>query len=561
MDIRDKMTPSQFEFNRAIRDFQAARQKAAVQEVLARITGKSNRLLSYEEVAEKLKLRARTERGMRTVPLDSIVGSVGRTAEFSRAFLPLGTANQERWARVKTAFQQGAGGLPAVELYKVGDVYFVMDGNHRVSVARREGQKYIDAHVIEVHTSVRLTPDMQPEDLIMQAEYVGFLEATGLMTSRPNVDVSMTVCGQYEKLLAQIRAVQQLLQEEQGHPVSLQAAAENWYDTLYTPVVEVVRDRGLLRLFPGRTVTDLYLWISENRAALEKELGWEIQSHIAATDLILEEDVQSAAGAWRKARTVTRYTEQLFADILVPLSGRDESWDALGQAILIAQHEGATIHGLHVVATEARANDQSVLRIQDRFHQMCSEHGINGKLVIEAGDVTGKICDRATMTDLIVLKTVHRPQRGFAALNSSIRTIINNSSRPLLTVPDGASRFQRAILAYNGGARSKEALFVATYLAEIWKTRLAVYTSLEGGKIKPDIQDYVRRYLEFHEVEADYVFSAEDPVSSLKKSAEDYQADLILMGSYSGDLIKEIMIGSSLDHMLQQSRIPIFICR
>src|SRR5512138_660003 len=132
------MSPNPYNFHNAILDFQAARKRASIQEILARLQGKSNQLLSYDEVAEKLKLHARSERGMRNIPLDAIVGSVGRYTDFTRTFLPLRANDQERWARVKAAMEEGAG-LPPIEVYKVGEVYFVIDGNHRVSIARQLG--------------------------------------------------------------------------------------------------------------------------------------------------------------------------------------------------------------------------------------------------------------------------------------------------------------------------------------------------------------------------------------------------------------------------------------
>src|SRR5688500_7457685 len=141
------MSPDQYKFQLAIQDFQAARQKAAIQEVLARITGKSNQLLSYEEVADKLKLRARTDRGVQHIPLDAIVGSVGRDTDFTRAFLPLRAVDHQRWANAKAAMEDGAG-LPPIEVYKVGEVYFVMDRNHRGSIARQEESSSIEANVI-----------------------------------------------------------------------------------------------------------------------------------------------------------------------------------------------------------------------------------------------------------------------------------------------------------------------------------------------------------------------------------------------------------------------------
>ena len=140
---------------------------------------------------------------------------------------------------------------------------------------------------------------------------------------RPNVDLTVTSCCQYEKLMKQISVSQYLLQEEGNGDISLQDAAAHWYDTTYIPLAEAIRDRDLLRWFPDRTITDLYIWISDNLDVLEKELGWEIKSDVAATDLILERSVKSEPGSWRKARTATRYTDHLFMDILVPLSGDD----------------------------------------------------------------------------------------------------------------------------------------------------------------------------------------------------------------------------------------------
>jgi len=441
------MSPDRYKFQMAIFDFQSARQHAAVQEILAYVTGKSSHLLSYDDVAEKLKLHARTERGIQYIPLNAIVGSVGRYTDFTRTFLPRNTVDQQRWANVKAVFMGSGPGLPPIEVYKVGEVYFVVDGNHRVSIARQEGLPSIEAHVIELKTNITLTPDLQPDDLIIKAEYVEFLDTTRIHEARPNVDLSLTTCCQYEKLIDQIRVCQYLIQENQKQDASLQDSAVTWYDTMYIPLAETIRDRGLLHWFPGRTITDLYLWISENRAALEKEYGWEIQSDIAATDLILERSVKSGPGSWRKSHTATRYTDHLFMDILVPLSGEEESWDSLDQAIVIAQREGANIHGLHIVDAKELVESPDALDFQAQFNKKCAAVGVNGKLVVESGEITKKICECATMTDLIVLKMSHPPMGGLSSLRSPFHAIIANSSRPLLCVPAKATQFHRALLA------------------------------------------------------------------------------------------------------------------
>ena len=553
------MSDNSFKRQMAVQDFQAARQRAAIQAVLARITGRPNELLSYEEVAEKLKLRVRMERGMQHIPLDAIVGSVGRYTDFTRTFLPRRAGDKDRWAGVRMAFLET--GPPPIEVYKVGDAYFVIDGNHRVSIARQEGARTIEAHVIEVKTHVPLTPDVRAEDLIIKSEYAEFLENTGIMELRPNVDLSVTVPGQYPKLMEQICAQECLLEKESENEIGFQAAVTAWYDNIYIPLAEAIRDRGLLRWFPNRTITDLYVWISENRSVLEKELGWEIGSDIAATNLILEGNVKSQVGQWRKARISTRYTDRLFIDILVPLSGREASWTSLEQAIVVAQRENARIHGLHVVASKEKVHSPEALAVQTRFNQRCQEAAVSGGLVIEPGEITGKIRERASVTDLIVLKVEHPPMGWLSNLSSPFRPIIMNCSCPVLGVPGQATEVRRAVLSYDGSTAAREALFVAAYFAEVWKTRLVVFSALDGSRVKTDVQDYVRRYLEFHEVDAEYVLTERGGMDQLKKTVDDQNPDIVLMGAYGVSMLRQVMDGSALDYMLRESSVPLLICR
>jgi hypothetical protein len=119
----------------AVADFHGARRKAALQELIARLRGEPVDLLSYEEVRQRLKARSQVEKGLQDVLLDAIIGSVGRYTDFTRGFLPRSEVDPYRWARIKAA-ATGLTGLPPIEVYKIGDVYFVRDGNHRVSVAR-----------------------------------------------------------------------------------------------------------------------------------------------------------------------------------------------------------------------------------------------------------------------------------------------------------------------------------------------------------------------------------------------------------------------------------------
>ena len=144
------MSPNPYQLNAALSDFRSARQRAGLEEVLARVRGRSNDLLSYDEVAEKLRLRARSDAGIQSIPVAAIIGSAGRYTEFTRTFLPRNAEDKERWARVKAVSQDPETSFPPIEVYKVGEAYFVIDGNHRVSIARQEGTATIEAHVIEV---------------------------------------------------------------------------------------------------------------------------------------------------------------------------------------------------------------------------------------------------------------------------------------------------------------------------------------------------------------------------------------------------------------------------
>jgi nucleotide-binding universal stress UspA family protein len=553
-------------FRLAIHDFQSAHLRAKLQGVLARVTGRSNELLSYDEIASKLKLQGRSDKGLQMIPVDAIIGSVGRYTDFTRTFLPRRLEDRQRWANIKAiSLDPVSTGLPEIEVYKVSEVYFVIDGNHRVSIARQEGWKSIEAHVIEIQTDIPLTPDVQPDELIIKAEYADFLEQTGLSKTPEFMDLRITIPGGYQKLLDEVCVCRCQIQEEDQKECSLQDSAESWYREIYLPFAEAVRERGMMRWFPNRTVTDLYVWMSEHRGELEKELGWSIRPEAAAEAVIHNRSRQatneeSKIGSWRKARLLNRYTEHLFRDILVPINRSSRNHDALDQAIHIARLENANIHGLHIVKTAEELNHPEVIALQEQFNQICAKEEIQGVLAIEVGDPVQKILERCALTDLIVMKIAHPPSTGIKALASHIRTLITRSSRPIFAIPGKISVLQHALLAFDGSPKAKEALFVATYLAEQWQTKLTILTGLENTASDSSAQDFAQNYLEFNEIEADFI-SKKYSAETLKATAEEVHADLLIMGGYSGSILKEMTVGSSVNFMLRESQLPILICR
>ena len=143
----------------AERNFNVARRHAFFEDMLGRLLRRPTDLLSFDEVKRKLGLLSSRDRGVYEIPLDKIVGSVGKFREFTRTFCPRREESRARWQRVYT-FIHSSRGLPPIEVYQAGDVYFVLDGNHRVSVGRQIGLKMIEAHVTEFISPIRLTADI-----------------------------------------------------------------------------------------------------------------------------------------------------------------------------------------------------------------------------------------------------------------------------------------------------------------------------------------------------------------------------------------------------------------
>jgi hypothetical protein len=256
------------------KEFDSARNRAAIEDILGQLRGAPTNLLPFEEVHQKLRLSSRSYRGMHEVPLDQIIGSVGRYREFTRKFLPRGPVKRERWMRIDQLATET--GLPPVELYKVGDSFFVLDGHHRISVARQAKYHTIEAHVREYQTSVPLEPDTTPDDLLIKAEYREFLDRTGLDKSRPEQRIAFTLPGSYQKLEYQIALYQDALSQIDGEPFSYQEAATYWYDMIYTSVVQIIQQQDMLKDFAHRTEADLFVWVVNHQKELSEAYGYTV---------------------------------------------------------------------------------------------------------------------------------------------------------------------------------------------------------------------------------------------------------------------------------------------
>jgi len=228
-------------------------------------------LLPFETVRERLGLGEKVYRGIQSIPLNQIVGSVGRYNDFTRTFLPRIESMRSRWQQVDQL--STAHGMSPIQVYQVGQVYFVLDGNHRVSVARQLGADTIEAHVWEYETRVPLEPDDALEDVLIRQEYLEFLDHTQLDKHRPDQYIILTSPGRYRDFEEQIAIHRHYIELECGCNVPFGEAAVHWYDHVYLPIVEVIQREDMLRLFPGRTEADLVNWIVCNQARLRQRYG------------------------------------------------------------------------------------------------------------------------------------------------------------------------------------------------------------------------------------------------------------------------------------------------
>jgi hypothetical protein len=167
--------------------------------------------------------------------------------------------------------------VPPVELFKIGDVYFVRDGNHRVSVARANGVTHIEARVTEVKTPIPLTvDDFERDQWLIKAEQADFLTKTHIDELRPDNNISVTEPGRYAIMLDHIEVHQYLRDQElvragSARLLTWEEAVCSWFDNVYMPVVEAIRKYDLLKDFPRRTEADLYLWVAYHRERLARE--------------------------------------------------------------------------------------------------------------------------------------------------------------------------------------------------------------------------------------------------------------------------------------------------
>ncbi len=277
--------PGWFE-NLAEEDFARARMRELLSRISRLLDPEREKLLPFEEVKAILRPASEIYVGMEAVEVDKIVGSEGRYRDFNRHFLPRREFLKSRWISIDMAHYNDVP-LPPVRIYDVGGIYFVRDGNHRVSVARMRGQTMIDAEVTKLDTLIDLKPGMTLEELkrgVIEYEKRHFYEkfSYGVVTGDDALEFTST--GRYDQILEHILVHKYYLNQGMSGEIPFPDALWSWHENVYNPVVAAILDEGLLSRFPGRTASDLYMFIVQHWDELKRKYGLEFSLGEATRD-------------------------------------------------------------------------------------------------------------------------------------------------------------------------------------------------------------------------------------------------------------------------------------
>jgi len=254
-------------------DFSRARRSRVLDRLAARMRREPadfHVILPFEEVVEALGYRGERPLGLQTITLDSIVGTVGRVRDFDRRFRPTSRRTRKRWERMATASRRGEA-FPPIDVYRIGDVHFVKDGHHRVSIARAQGLPDIDAYVTDVFTELGADRKITLRDLPLKSHERLFFERVSL-PSEARQQIKLDDETGFAMLAEQVEAWGFRLIQELREPLDRREVAERWFRDEYQPVVAMLREADLIG---KRTETEAYMAISGQRYMLLRTHAWD----------------------------------------------------------------------------------------------------------------------------------------------------------------------------------------------------------------------------------------------------------------------------------------------
>jgi hypothetical protein len=226
-------------------------------------------ILPYEEVIDALGFVSESSLGLHVVPLEAIAGTVDRGRDFDRRFRPTSGRMRSRWEQIATAMRRGEA-MPPIDLLKVGEIYFVRDGHHRVSVARALGRTDIDAYVTEVITRVDAGSTIKLGELPLKSHERVFFERVPLPDTA-RAEISLSDPWDYAVLAESVEAWGFRAVQQEREPLNRHDTARLWLEHEYRPVVAMLREADLIR---KSTEAEAYLRVAAERYRLLRTHAW-----------------------------------------------------------------------------------------------------------------------------------------------------------------------------------------------------------------------------------------------------------------------------------------------
>lgn len=557
-------------YRKALEDFHRLRSKAALDRFWAGIRGESLDLLAYDEVSSKLRAVSQTNLGLQEVALKNIIGSVNRTSDFDRNFRPLSDGDSTRWADVKAAMTSPfTAGVPPVTLYKIGEAYFVMDGNHRISIAKEMGLDSVEAYVTEVKTKVPLSSSFTLEELAEKAALADFLEDTHLDRILPSVELSLNRIEYYPLLKEHIVVHQYYMGIDHKREVSFDEAAVDWYDHVYSPVVRIIEESGLRYEFPELTITDLYLWVLDKQQALLDKYGTSFKTENVVDFVAKQKGKQTKTVVTTADREMDMHvsgmaegsSDCLFRDILVGVSHSDIDLLALQQAMMINRCKDGNIIGLHVKAETDFATEQTEAELETSFYQQLNEREMSGRFIKMTGNISKTLQEYGLLSDITVVKLSYPPGGAvFDRLGSGVITLLQSSRRPIMFVKEVVAPVNRILLMLDEDEKSREAFYIAVYYAARYGCGLFITMPEKDSKSSQDAFSFAKSYLDAIDLEfQSTTLSSTSLVENLVSLIEENSISTVMMGGYRSTGLLGRLFSSNVDRVLELSPVPVLV--
>ena len=252
--------------------FEKARRKEAYRRFARLVIGKPKpELPELDDIKSRIRLFDQTYVGLRPIPVARIVGTAGRRTDFTKSWLPARPEVRDRWVRLEKAFPEG--GFPPIVAYEFNGSYYVVDGHHRVALAKQKKIDFIDAEITQLRAPYPLPENADIGKLITAEQENLFLSQSGLERSRPDAVIKFSLARGYMELLEIVKIHGYHLMQERGEVLLPEDISGDWYDRVYLPAIEAIREEGLHDIFSSVTEADLFLYIWQRRRAIFPERG------------------------------------------------------------------------------------------------------------------------------------------------------------------------------------------------------------------------------------------------------------------------------------------------